>query len=162
MQCFFPGSCDISSLVGAIDLHQDVCDSQQLTLFLCKHQNKILQVSNVAMYSLRRRNLQLCGSAGSCGTELRGMSRPGSEGHPQRKTPAHTCVPGSHSWHEASAVSQCVCERETRLSLSVFILCFFCVALFFFHLQSLASDCPVLILSYSMIIIKQKKSSTDQ
>lgn len=45
--CFFPGSCDISSLVGLIDLHQDACHSQQLALFLCEHKNKILQVDNV-------------------------------------------------------------------------------------------------------------------
>lgn len=62
-----------------------------------------------ARRSLRRRHLQLCGPAGSSGAQLRGVSRPGGEGHPQRKTPAHARVPGGHSRHEAPAVSLCVC-----------------------------------------------------
>lgn len=64
---------------------------------------------------LRQRHLQLRGPAGSSRAELRGMSGPGGEEHPQRKTPSHARVPGSHSWHEASEVSQTV----TKLSVCV-------------------------------------------
>lgn len=56
--------------------------------------------------SLRGRNIQLCGPTRISGAEPRGLSQSGSKRHPQRKTPVYTCVPGSYSRHEASAVSQ--------------------------------------------------------
>lgn len=57
-------------------------------------------------HSLRWRNCKLCRSTGSSRAKLRSMSGSRSEEHPKRQAPAHTCVPGSHSRHEASAVSR--------------------------------------------------------
>lgn len=55
------------------------------------------------------------------------MSGPGCEGHPPKQAPAHTCVPGSHSWNEASEVSQCACLCDQTIPVCVYSALFACV-----------------------------------
>lgn len=102
LQCGFFSPC----FVGVIALRHKVLSSYQ-QLF-CVHTRTRHRMSTVYLHaplSLRWGNIELCWPTGISRAELKTMSRPGSKGYPQRKTQTHTCVPGSHSWHEASAVS---------------------------------------------------------
>lgn len=103
--CFFsPGQ--LGYFVGVIHLRHKVLSSYQQ--FFCVHTRTRHHMSAVYLHahlSLRWRNIELCWPTRISRAELKTVSQPGSKGYPQRKTPPHTCVPGSHSWHEASAVS---------------------------------------------------------